>query len=304
MTRHRKLLDLRLAESYIPAVMLLCKCMAYVCVVPVYYYCGTMRVPVIVLVLVVLYYDHLYLNTYDNFIDSTSVALDVASAALILLVVDIEICWLCQLVSGLWCLSGCCHVVFVNHGDDANVIPLPVLHAWCAVMVVAQISFAPLTTLSPSKAQSDTLAAFVRSAVYAILVLLDIYLIRAPRQIEKDRLQILRYGHILLSRLHLVCVFAVICMVSQGIRLYGFSSHSASQPPAADNHLPQSHSIINGVFAPPRALPYTRNPSPAKTSNGDALGSAASTVANMEIMEVRTYDTHLHDLTRLHDSVA
>jgi hypothetical protein len=176
-TQPRRPIDLRLAESYVPAVILWFKCMLYTCLVPTYYYSGSFQVPAVGGFLVVLYYDHIYMNPYNNFFDTTAIAIDVTAASFVALIVDIDGCWICQFVSIGWFICGCCHII-MNH-DSTSRVPLPVFHGLCAALIVIQLSFAsPGVPASSTRALTDVAVSFVRSAAYATLVLVDIYLLR------------------------------------------------------------------------------------------------------------------------------
>ena len=118
--------DLRLAESYIPAVFTAIKVLVYVTACVITYGKGY---ALAALPLICLYYDHLFMasqvfhqHSYHyyvsiiNFIDSTSIVADVVAGTFATLYCYCcngynnssgSICWM---VAGIWAFLGCCHI--------------------------------------------------------------------------------------------------------------------------------------------------------------------------------------------------
>ena len=171
-------LDLRLAESYVPAVVLWFKCMLYASIVPAYFYSGSMHVAAVGGFLVALYYDHVYMDPYPNVVGSTTIAIDVVAGCIVELLLDMETCWLCMFVSGAWFACGCAHIVW-SHAGDAVVVPLPVMHLTSAFLLIAQLVCASPSRHDPRQEVTEMIGCFVRAAVYAILTVADVYLLRS-----------------------------------------------------------------------------------------------------------------------------
>ena len=114
--------DLRLAESYIPAVVTWIKGLAYTCIVPVVVYGGgerrIWRGGAFVLA---LYMDHMYVSPGRGFLDSTAVAADITAGCIALMLLQMEGCLLCQVGAGSWAALGALHVA-VPDGWRSNAL--------------------------------------------------------------------------------------------------------------------------------------------------------------------------------------
>ena len=298
----RRSLDLRLAESYVPCGVIWIKTMMYTCLVPAYLFSGpSLHVPVVSCFLVVLYYDRTYLNHCQNVVDTTAVAVDVVAACVAALVVDLEQCWICQFVSAVWFVGGCAHIL-LHRADTPRALPACVTHIACAVFLVALLGSAAPSSHTGSNAITESIACFARSAAYAILVAVDVYLLQSQGDSEQERAHILRYGHVLFTHLQLACAFAAVTLLSQVVRVYTQAPQASlpncvlahAAPPCATVN-PHQHPQTTMLLTPAQLVrgagtPTLRNPSPkpmgewpqalpTKPPNNDA-------VASMDVLEV------------------
>ena len=203
--RSRQIIDYKLAASYVPALILWCKVIAYTCIIPVYWMGGNWQIPCTGLFLIVLYYDHLYLNRC-HLVDTTSVAIDVVGAALISMVRDIEGCGYCVFTLGIWRVCGGIHLVAPF---TCARVPTMVPHIVTVVALLAEL------TLASSPIRPTLVSAFAHTALYGVLVLVDVYLLESRRIRQTDRLYMFRYGVVLLAPWKVACVSALLLLVLQ-----------------------------------------------------------------------------------------
>jgi hypothetical protein len=204
--------DLRLAESYIPALLLCVKGMFYSSIAPIILLMQwKVTVLAVALFALFLYTDHLYLVLPNTpvLIDTTALSLDIYCGTLLVLVMTMlrPCSQQCQLVLGLWTFCSACCILFFPH------VPKPAVHVLSLSFVLCFI-YADLDHQLPligapsngtaginssSVAQPSSLPYFSRSALYLSLVILDIYLFRPPLQQENERLLFCKFGPVLLG---------------------------------------------------------------------------------------------------------
>ena len=252
-TMYRSKPDLRLAESYIPALVLGIKCMAYTLIAPI-----ILLLPWKVTVLamaafgLVLYVDHLYLVPPHQmaFIDTTAVSLDVLGATLLVLGMSLlrPCSQQCQAILGIWTLCGGAYF-FVTPQQN---VPRGLVHSTVLVLVLcfiyADIGMAGPVSLPPSITNSSTTSPpfFYRTALYLSLSLVDIYLFRPLFQQENERLLFCKYGPVLLGAWPWCLLFWALLCTAQLLKHLTFHhqlTNSAAQPDAAP--LAGQHHTLN-----------------------------------------------------------
>ena len=235
----RPRIDYSLAETYLPGVILWCKTMAYTCIIPCFWYSEQAQLSVAGIFVIVLFYDHIYLNPC-KFIDTTAIVVDVIAASMLTLARDANGCLWCSVNIACWFLVGGAHIFAPPE------FPKLIVHIASSVIVMAELVLSrpmPLTQHGPL----DFFAAFMRTNFYTMLVIIDIYLIRHPRQSDADRIYIFRYGSILLSSWPLTCMYALVLFVLQALYIYYHQQDLQQQM------LPSLLSSVN-VQAPERLL--------------------------------------------------
>jgi hypothetical protein len=203
--------DLRLAESYLPALLLCIKGMGYSAIAPI-----TLMLPwrlallAVALLGLLLYVDHLYLVLpHVVFIDTTALSLDVFAGTLLVIAMTLlkPCSQQCQAILGLWTLCSATYLLIAQQA------PKPLVHAVAFAFVVAFIYWDlghPLSPVQsfvlynhsaplPSVAAPPSISFFARTALYLSLSLVDVYLLRPVFQQENERMLFCKYGPVLLG---------------------------------------------------------------------------------------------------------
>lgn len=210
----RPKVDYSLAETYLPAVILWCKTMAYTCIVPCFWYAdANSQLSVAGIFVIFLYYDHIYLNPC-RFIDTTAISVDVIAASILTLARDANSCMWCSVNIAIWFVLGGAHIF------SPAEFPKIIMHVASAVIMVAELALSRPIPEHNKHTPLDFFAAFMRTNMYTVLVILDIYLIRHCRQSDNDRTYIFRYGSVLLSTWPLTCVYTLILAALQATYIY------------------------------------------------------------------------------------
>ena len=238
--------DLRLAESYIPAVVALIKGLLYVTaclLIPIFLGWQYAYIP-----LIALYYDHLIFTS--SFIDSTSITTDVVASTMAIQTNSLDsscYSWICWIITFFWCVLGIHHIYTrdaFNHNNNVSgsyLIPKPLAHSMVTCFIVTIFWVANNNSISNSKgtlqiinnssannnnkatiiANSGTLLPFyVRTIAYLSLFIVDAYNLRPPLQREKDRIGMLRYGSVLFSPVFMCLLYTAILICTQIACIY------------------------------------------------------------------------------------
>jgi len=192
-------LDLKLAESYIPAAITMIKVLCYVCLCVVLHHSS--RAALLCVPAVLLYYDHLMLPT-PSFIDTTAVSTDVVAGTIATLVHfnnnnnnnsslaarpnNANNMGLASLAIWVFLLAGV-------HISGLFLIPPLVGYAATGALVMSSL-------LLSYPEESPYYHVFFRAIAYLVLSLIDIYTLRGPMRRETDRINLLRYGAVLFAQ--------------------------------------------------------------------------------------------------------
>jgi hypothetical protein len=272
--------DLRLAESYIPALVLYLKCIGYTCIAPIILLMQwRITVLCIAAFALLLYVDHLYLsNGIIPFIDTTALCLDVFGSTLLMLAISIlrPCSQQCQGVLGIWTFLGSAYVI------ASVLVPRPIAHA-CAfilallfiyadtsngngggggsMMITSQqqqgvsfttVSFNQTLLLTNTILVVPPLSFFFRTTLYVILALVDIYLFRPLFQQENERLLFCKYAPVLLGSWPWYIIFGLFLGTAQLvkhlrlIKLPHYSQISYNSSSSGSNHSQQSSGAVIG----------------------------------------------------------
>lgn len=273
----RPKVDYSLAETYLPGVILWCKTMAYTCIVPCFWYADSKaQLSVAGIFVIVLYYDHIYLNPC-RFIDTTSISVDVIAASILTLARDANSCMWCGINIAAWFVLGGAHIFAPAE------FPKLVMHVASAAIMTAELALSRPIPEHDKHTPLDFFAAFMRTNLYTALVILDIYLIRHCRQSDNDRTYIFRYGSVLLSAWPLTCLYAFVLLVLQAAYIYyHYKAEQALQLPVCEKpSLLLTPSQLR-IQPPQLSAAYSRPPvsgveRPKAAGAGDAvLGTAVS----------------------------
>jgi hypothetical protein len=196
--RHRP--DLRLADSYIPAIVLMIKIFFYTLMVPFFLHSSEFLQPIVVSIfLIVLYVDHIYLCLQSNaFLDTTVVSVDIVASTLYMLLCSSACSVWCFAILGSWGLTSVSYILVINAKLTFHEMHRKIVH------LVAFFFFACfISTRSDDTEESIILHFFTRSLFYTLLVLVDAYFIRPPFLLESDRYFMCKFGAILFAPCHL-----------------------------------------------------------------------------------------------------
>jgi hypothetical protein len=243
-------MDLRMAESYLPAAVLWCKSMAYTCIILVAMFGGGARVPLVGAFILVLYYDHLYLDPY-SFIDTTSICTDVVGAAVVQLLLidprDYRVSYVAPTV--VWLCVGGAHIFAPPQ------LPHMAAHAATFVLLSAVLASTPSPGRDSGGGQADLIVAFVHTGVYVLLAIVDIYALRRSTQRESDRICLLRYGSTLVAPWPVGCIFAAVLFALQCARVYSSTSAASSTLPHTSQLAPSQLMSPAQLRQPPSVTP-------------------------------------------------
>lgn len=280
--------DLRLAESYIPGAVLWFKGLLYAAAAPAVLFGGDLGPHYAFCFLLVLQLDHVYASWPGSFLDSTSVAGDVFGCTLLAVVLrfDHSACPWCALPAVVWLLLGVAHLHW-------RAFPRPLAHALSACCAAAAVLTTPLRPFPLAHQQGAAVALLapflVRALLYMLLVLADAYLL--PQHIAhcSDRLNLVRYGSVLLSPWQLSVACGLVLMAGQAFLL---SSHrrpcGASHEQGADaaegggspRHAPPQQQPVGVMAMMKQPLLASSFHPPACTSS-----SSSSAAVDADVME-------------------
>ena len=266
--------DLRMAESYLPAAVLWCKSMAYTCIILAAMFGGGGRVPLVGAFVLVLYYDHLYLDPYP-FVDTTAICTDVVGAAVVQLLLidphDYRVAYVAPTV--VWLCVGGAHIFAPPQ------LPLAAAHAATFALLSAVLASTPSPRRDSGDGQADLIVAFVHTGVYVLLAIVDVYALRRSTQRESDRICLLRYGSTLVAPWPVGCIFAAVLFALQCAHVYSTTAAAAAAPPHASPLAP------NQLMSPAQLrqpLPATLPPSTACASVATLDVQEAFRIARMQ----------------------
>lgn len=218
--------DLRLAESYVPAALLIFKGLFYTFMVPIIAcveeYWGLI---VVAFFLMLLYVDHIYFVIPTVvFIDTTAVSLDVVMSTLCMLLLGAfpgqSYPWACIAVLSIW---GCCGGVYILTMIGTKKNTLRPAGYKCMAHIIAFLSLLLFILMwmveeGPSQHTSQNITSslsgqgckiankmihpfhyFLRNLLYIILILVDSYSFRPLFQQENERIFFCKYGAILFA---------------------------------------------------------------------------------------------------------
>jgi hypothetical protein len=235
--------DLRLAESYLPAVVLYIKCLGYTGIAPIILLMQwRLTVLCVAAFALLLYVDHLYLSHgMIPFIDTTALCLDVFGSTLLMLAISLlrPCSQQCQGILALWTLLGCAYVLC------AQLVPRALAHACAFTLALlfiyadagsgGAITVAMNQTLAGMSQQQQPLqqplSFFSRTTLYVLLGLVDIYLFRPLFQQENERLLFCKYAPVLLGTWPWYIVFGLFlgtAQLAKHLRLLKIPSVSSS----------------------------------------------------------------------------
>jgi hypothetical protein len=266
--RHaRPKVDLRLAESYLPALVLCVKCIAYTTIAPIILLMQwRLTVLCVSAFALLLFVDHLYLSYGPMpFIDSTALCLDVFGCTLLMLAISLlrPCSQQCQGVLALWTVLGAVHVLLMPVG-----VPRAAVHA-CAftlalLFIYADTGSATALATATNGVLNQTLflplpspplpfSFFLRTTLYVLLSLVDIYLFRPPFQQENERLLFCRYAPVLLGSWPWYFVFWLLLGMAQltrHVRLHSPTNNSQSSS-SSTSHSGGNHNNLKHARASP-----------------------------------------------------
>jgi len=231
----RKKPDLRLAESYIPALMVCIKNMGYTSIAPIILLMQWKTTIVSVVAFSsILYLDHIYLVMPGMlFIDTTAISLDVFGATLLVMVMSLlRPCGQqCQGILACWTLCTALHFILVQYN-----IPQFCIHLLTVAFVMAFI-YADLQPGSMPILQNATgtvhithsISFYGRTACYTSLSLVDAYLFRPLFQQENERFMFCKYGPVLLASWPWFMVFWIFL---SGVQIFRVLTVSSASSPA------------------------------------------------------------------------
>ena len=235
--------DLRLAESYIPALILCLKCMGYSAIAPIIL---LMQWKITILSITffgfLLYVDHIYFVIPNMlFIDTTAISLDILGSTLLVMVMSLlRPCtqYQCQGILALWTF---CSALF---GMVPFQVPKPWLHLLTLLFLLTFIYFdlgqplfihhyqsnnnnninihniSILIATAPLPMNYSSLSFYARTSFYTFLVLIDIYLFRPLFQQENERMLFCKYGPVLLASWPWCFVFWIFFVCMQCLQFF------------------------------------------------------------------------------------
>jgi hypothetical protein len=240
--------DLRLAESYIPAMMTVSKGILYtglLCWIHKWTRgMGMMSVWATMVPIVMLYYDHLLWWSASTFIDSTSLCTDLVASTLVMQGGRLDDmgqeCWFGL---GVWVVGGAVHIMYASevwkNVPNAHAVTMATwlaLPAGCLLTMLKMVwkqgkwqeasnrMLMSNASAIPGEGAMEDLASpwlfLCRSIAYLLLVMVDVYTLRPPTQREKDRVSMLRYGVVLFCPMKQLLVCMVALSVAQGTKVF------------------------------------------------------------------------------------
>ena len=213
--RARAQLDLKLAESYIPAVVTMGKGILYTCVVFATKFHDKYQIMICIAPGLVLYYDHLFLAHISclSFLDSSSIATDVFAATLLTQVAHTDT-WHQHsvIIAAVWTVVGLVHIW-------VGILPRVAVYMVTCISVLSLVMFSGQASDSVGWV-ANFAPAFLRSVLYILLVIIDAYTLRPPSIRELDRMGMAKYGIVLFVYwpVAIVCTVLLLCM--QCVKLY------------------------------------------------------------------------------------
>jgi hypothetical protein len=232
-------LDLRLAESYIPALLLSLKFALYSSMVSLLVNLPAhLSLCVASAYLAALYVDHIYLLLPQKnaaFIDTTALSADVVFAHLFMLAAP-EGDWGCSAALVLWTALGVLQLLTPQSRAVAHLAA-----AGCFAL------FAALNTLAEPAPPRQGTHFYIRALLYGVLALVDAYTLRPPLQLEADRLCACKYGAVLFSQWPLAVALFSTALAAQLLKLH--AQHRVPEPPEPAQAEPPSVADLNVMEA-------------------------------------------------------
>jgi hypothetical protein len=209
MSQSRQKLDLRLAESYIPAALMLFKVFFYSFMVLFVLNISDDFHPVIISIfLFILYVDHIYFSTYSiAFLDTTAISLDVMISMIFMLSCKQNCFFWCLVILGLWGITSMSYILVINANLIKHDMHCKIVHIVTFIYFISFVSLlcskynGEMTSLFffDNHNSSQTCHFFLRNILYIVLILCDSYSIRPPFQLETDRYFMCKYGSVLFA---------------------------------------------------------------------------------------------------------
>lgn len=231
--------DLRLAESYIPAALLMIKGMFYTSMVPLASAIDESFILFIITgFILILSVDHLYLVWPNaNFIDTTAVCLDIMASNLFMLFMADDaqgVSMNTTLVLFVWCIGGVIHAYATIHDKKMRAIILHSMAFFFSLLFAllscldsrsvhnSSVYYTPsnATTIAPAPAKRiQSIYFFFRCIMYIVLVLVEAYTFRPIMQQENERHFFCKYGALLLSQWQVAAAIFLILLASQILKI-------------------------------------------------------------------------------------
>lgn len=258
--------DLRLAESYIPAALLMIKGIFYTLMVPLALAIHESFILFIITVfLLVLYVDHLYLVLPNaNFIDTTALCLDIMASNLCMLFIADDaqgVSMNTTLVLFVWCIGCIIHAYAAIHDKKIRTLTLHCMAFFFSLLFAllscldsrsASFHYAPgnTTIMAPAPAKRiQSIHFFFRCIMYIVLVLVEAYTFRPIMQHENERHFFCKYGALLLSQWQVAAAIFLILLASQILKISHTMECAGDADGAEEGTLEKSnsHTLPNGI---------------------------------------------------------
>jgi hypothetical protein len=227
--------DLKLAESYIPAVACTAKGLLYACI-GLLTQIGNeeLRLLCVTAVCLTLYYDHIYLVPGSKYIDTTAICTDVLAATLLCTFLSIEEAVAPGNIAACtaWAVAGVAHLLF----SKQHTLPVPVAHCTTCAFLLFVVAVSPK---AQQEQQQQGYIALARALVYVLLVLVDAYVLKPPWQKESDRVHSLRYGALLFVHWYALVWLAIAMGAAQAARALYYNQSPSEDKAAAAAEPPQ-----------------------------------------------------------------
>jgi hypothetical protein len=207
MSQSRHKLDLRLAESYIPAALMLFKVLFYSFMVLFVLNISYDFHPIIFSVfLFILYVDHIHFSTYlVTFLDTTAISLDVMISIIFMLSCKQNCFFWCLVILGLWGITSISYILVINVNLIKHDMHCKIVHIVTFTYFISFVSLlcskynGEMTSFFFFNNSSQSCHFFLRNILYSVLILCDSYSIRPHFQLETDRYFMCKYGSVLFA---------------------------------------------------------------------------------------------------------
>ncbi len=241
--------DLRLAESYVPAALLIFKVLMYTFMVPmVASFQERFGLLIVAFFMMLLYVDHIYFVIPTIvFIDTTAIALDVVMSTICMLLLGmisghytVPYPWVCTIILSVWGCSGAMYILTIGiKKNKAKYRVLVHIIAFSSLMlfifmwtmeeggISSQRVSLNVTDRFQSGAQQykgvantvQPLHFYLRNLFYSILILTDSYSFRPLFQQENERFFFCKYGAILFSYWQFATLFFCVMIAVQILKV-------------------------------------------------------------------------------------